>query len=194
MPYWLVAAADRDADRTDGSVAADAYRAPVAASSWSAVGSAMGTAEECHHPARPAEVVHRRHLPVLPEAADSVASCYDSGWAAGIAAAEPSAAVDVAADSVVAGAVAADWTADSAAAVAVVAVAVAASVDSVAPMLSLRNPYGEADSLEVESVLNYSCHQNSKGFSAADHWDPACVTAVGFPSCMPQRLPPIVDS
>lgn len=33
----------------------------------------------------------------------------------------------------------------------------------------MRNPYDVADSLGVESVLNYSLHQNSKGFSAADH-------------------------
>lgn len=58
----------------------------------------------------------------------------------------------------------------------------------------LRNPYDVEDSLGVESVLNYSFHQNSKGFSAADHWDPACVIAVGFLSYMLQLQRPIADS
>lgn len=57
-----------------------------------------------------------------------------------------------------------------------------------------RNPYDVEDSLEVESVLNYSFHQNSKGFSAADHWDPAYAIAVGFLSCRLQLQRPIVDS
>lgn len=83
----------------------------------------------------------------------------------------PFAAGDAAVDFAVAVVVAVGWTADFAAAVAVVE-----SVDFVFPML-LRNPYDVVDSLGVESVLNYSFHQNSMGFSAADHWDPACVTA-----------------
>lgn len=191
MPYWL-AAADRDCDWTDGSVAADASPALGPASNWLVVESAMDTAGPCHRPAHLAAVdllLRQRHLLGLPEAAGSVASYYDSGWVAGTAVAESSAAVNAAvADPAAAVAVAADWTVDF-----VAAVVVAESVDFVTPRLSLRNPYGEADSLVVESVLNYSCHQNSKGFSAADHWDPACVTGVGFPSCMPQRLPLIVD-
>lgn len=56
------------------------------------------------------------------------------------------------------------------------------------------NPYDVEDSLGVESVLNYSFHQNSKGFSAADHWDPAYAIGADFLSCRLRLQRLIADS
>lgn len=163
MPCLLVAVG-RDYVLTDVLAAADAYLVPVAASNWSAVELAKGTAEACLLPAHLAEgdlPRHQHHLRAQPEVAGWEASYFGWSWAAATAVADPFAAGDAAGDWAVVVAVAVGWTVGFAA-------VVVESVDSVFPML-LRNLYDEADSLGVESVLNYSFHQNSKGFSAADH-------------------------
>lgn len=148
----------------------------------------MDTVEAYRHPAHLAEgdrpLLHQHHQ-VLLGAVGSEASYFGSGWAVGIAVAEPFAVGDAVDFAVVV--VAVGWTVDFA-----VVAAVVESVDFEFPM-QLRNPYDVADSLGVESVLNYSFHQSLKGFSAADHWDPACAIGAGFPSCRPRLQLPIAD-
>lgn len=186
MPYWL-AVAVRGYDSTGELDAAGAFPVPVVVSNLLAVGWAMGTAVGHLHLVRPVEGDdHLRHrLRVPAGAADLGASYYGSGYPAGTVAVEPSAAAGVAAGS------AAEAVEDSAADFAAAAVAVVALSGFEVPTLSLHIPYGVADLLVVESVSNYLNRQYSKGFSAVDHWDPACAIGAGCSSC---RLLPIVDS